>query len=184
MIFFGHLGPTVAVVRIGEKILSKKKHEELNIDYRFVLVGAVLPDIIDKPIGMFFLRGIFHNSRLFAHSLIFAVILTAIGLYRNHKYNKNGILMLGIGSFIHQILDSMWEFPRIMLWPFLGIKFPTRPEGSWVSSDITRLISDPMYYGPELIGFIIIMYFFIKLVRNNGVKDFLKTGRIKTKYKE
>lgn len=178
MIFFGHLGPTVAAVRIGEKVLSKSTGKELNVDYRFVLVGAVLPDIVDKPIGMFFLRNIFHNSRLFAHALIFAVILTAIGIYRNNKYKKNGILMLGIGSFIHQILDSMWKFPKIALWPFLGLKFPPRPEGKWVSDDFTRLISDPTYYGPELIGFIIILYFFVKLVKNNGVKEFLITGKI------
>lgn len=178
MIFFGHLGPAVAAVRIGEKILGKSTEKELNIDYRFVLVGAVLPDLIDKPIGMFFLRNVFHNSRLFAHAIIFAVILTAIGIYRNYKYKKNGILMLGIGSFIHQILDSMWHFPKIALWPFLGLKFPTRAEGRWVSDDFTRLISDPTCYGPELIGLIIILYFFVKLVRNNGIKEFLKSGRI------
>ncbi|MFL0251370.1 metal-dependent hydrolase [Clostridium neuense] len=178
MIFFGHLGPTVAAVRIGEKILSKGNKKELNIDYRFVLVGAVLPDIIDKPIGMFLLRNVFHNSRLFAHSLIFAILLISIGFYRNYKYKKNGILLLGIGSLAHQVLDSMWEFPKIALWPFLGIKFPPRAEGSWVSDDFTRLISDPICYGPELIGFIIILYFFVKLIRNKGIKEFLKTGRI------
>lgn len=179
MIFFGHLGPTVAAVRIGEKILSKGNKKELNIDYRFVLIGAVLPDIIDKPIGMFFFRNVFHNSRLFVHSVIVAVILMIIGFYRSYKYRKSGILLLGIGSLIHQILDSMWKFPKIALWPFLGFKFPPRTEGSWVSDDFTRLISDPTCYGPELIGFIIILYFFVKLIRDKGIKEFLKSGKIK-----
>lgn len=177
MIFFGHLGITTGVVKIYEG-LSGKKDEKSFIDYRFVLVGSILPDIIDKPIGAVFLRSVFHNSRIFAHSLLFAVILIVLGILRNRKYNKQGILLLGIGSLIHQVLDSMWLFPKIALWPFLGFKFPTRTEGNWVMSDVYRLISDPAYYGPELLGFIIIAYYFIKLVRNRKVKEFIRTGRV------
>lgn len=172
MIFFGHLGITTGVVRVYEKVFCK---ENQDIDYRFVLMGSVLPDVIDKPIGMFFLRNVFHNSRLFAHSLIFGVILAGIGIYKGRK----GVFLLGVGSLIHQILDSMWLYPSISLWPFLGLKFPTRPEGSWVSDDMTRLVSNIKYYGPELFGFIIILYFFVKLVRNKGIKEFIKTGKIK-----
>lgn len=175
MIFFGHLGITTGIVRICEKFTPKK---DLDIDYRYILVGSVLPDIIDKPIGAFFLRNVFHNSRIFAHSLLFGIALLCIGAYRKSKCGKAGILFLGIGSLIHQLLDSMWLYPKISLWPFLGLKFPARPEGSWVADDFTRLVSDPKYYGPELFGFIIIAYYFIKLVRNNGIKEFLKTGRI------
>ncbi|URZ09003.1 metal-dependent hydrolase [Clostridium felsineum] len=175
MIFFGHLGLTTGVVKICENtILNKKK----DIDYRFLLVGSILPDLIDKPIGAVFFRNVFHNSRIFGHTILFSAVLLLIGIYRQLKYKKNGILMLGIGSLIHLILDSMWLYTGILLWPFLGWTFPRRPDGNWAGEGITRLLTDPVYYSSEIIGFVIIMYYFIKLIKNGKFKNFIKTGQI------
>jgi membrane-bound metal-dependent hydrolase YbcI (DUF457 family) len=178
MIFFGHLGLTTGVLKTYEGILNKDKKisEKCSIDYRFVLVGSILPDIIDKPIGAGLFRGIFHNSRIFAHTLLFSVLLVCIGLFMLYKQGKNNIFILGICSSIHLILDSMWQFRAILFWPYFGWKFPVRPEGNWVVSDIIRLITDPSYYMPELIGFIIIAYYFIRLIRNNRLEGFIKKG--------
>ncbi|MFL0269106.1 metal-dependent hydrolase [Candidatus Clostridium radicumherbarum] len=178
MIFFGHLGLTTGVIKTYEEILNKDKKisEKPSIDYRFVLVGSILPDIIDKPIGAGLFRGIFHNSRIFAHTLLFSVLLICIGLLMLYKQGKNNIFILGVCSSIHLILDSMWQFPAILFWPYFGWKFPVRPEGNWVVSDIIRLITDPSYYMPELIGFIIIVYYFIRLIRNKQLEDFIKKG--------
>lgn len=72
MIFFGHLGITTGIVNCCEKILHKDKglKNKISIDYRFVMLGSILPDMIDKPIGAFLFRNTFHNSRIFAHTLI------------------------------------------------------------------------------------------------------------------
>lgn len=175
MIFFGHLGLTTGAVKIYEKVNNKTKTQ---IDYRFVLIGAILPDIIDKPIGAFFFRNVFHNSRIFAHTLMFSGLLILLGLFFIKIGKKNNILILGIASFIHLILDSMWLYPKILFWPYFGLKFPVRPEGSWVKNDFIRLVSDPGYYMPEVIGFIIIAYYFIKLIKNKKLKVFLKYGKL------
>lgn len=148
------------------------------IDYRIALIGSILPDIIDKPIGAGLFLSIFHNSRIFGHTLLFSLLLIVIGLYMINKRGKNNILLLGICSFIHLILDSMWLYPNILFWPYFGWKFPVRVEGNWVSSDILRLITDPSYYFPELIGFIIISYFFIRLLRNKQIKYFIRKGKL------
>ncbi|AAK78099.1 hypothetical protein BJV85_000041 [Clostridium acetobutylicum] len=175
MIFFGHLGLTTGAVKICENtVLSKKK----DIDYRFLLVGSILPDLIDKPIGAFFFRNVFHNSRIFGHTLLFSAVLLCIGLYRQLRHKKNGILMLGIGSAIHLILDSMWLYGRILFWPFLGATFPTRPEGHWLNEGILRLLSDPVYFSSEIIGFVIIMYYFIKLIKRGKLRNFIKNGQL------
>jgi inner membrane protein len=180
MTFFGHLGITTEVLKIYEKVFYKKRDlsSKTLIDYRVVLVGAILPDIIDKPIGAYLFRSTFHNSRIFAHTLAFSAILIFIGLYRLFKQRKNNILILGLCTSIHLILDSMWLYPGILLWPCYGLRFPQRAEGNWISSDIVRLITDPSYYLPEIIGFAIIGYYFWGLVRNKQVKSFISKGKL------
>ena len=180
MIFFGHLGITTGIIKTYEKIAYKDRdlRNNIPIDYRLVLVGSILPDIIDKPIGAYLFRSTFHNSRIFAHTLLFCGLLILIGLYMVYKYRKNNILILGIGSSIHLILDSMWLYPKILFWPYFGLKFPERLEGNWLKSDIIRLATDPSYYVPELIGLIIIGYFFMKLVKSRKVKAFIREGKL------
>jgi inner membrane protein len=180
MIFFGHLGITTGVLKIYEKVFYKEKDLNIKtlIDYRVVLVGAILPDIIDKPIGAYLFRNTFHNSRIFAHTLVFSGILAFIGLYMLYKHRKSNILILGLCTFIHLILDSMWLYPGILFWSYYGLKFPQRAEGNWISSDIVSLITDPSYYLPEIIGFGIIAYYFWKLVKNKQVKAFISEGKL------
>ena len=180
MIFFGHLGITTGIIKTYEKIFYKDKHliNQPSIDYRVVLIGSTLPDIIDKPIGAYLLRNTFHNSRIFAHTLVFSSILILIGTYLMYKRRKNNVLLLGICSSIHLILDSMWLYTGILFWPYFGFKFPVRPEGNWLSSDILSLISDPSYYLPEIVGFLIILYYFIKLMKNKQIKSFTSQGKL------
>lgn len=180
MIFFGHLGITTGIIKGYEKIFFENKSldKQNAIDYRYVLVGAVLPDIIDKPIGAYLFRSTFHNSRIFAHTLLFSILLLAIGIYILIKSGNNNVLSLGASSGIHLILDSMWSYPAILFWPYFGIKFPKRPEGNWVGSDMDRLFSDPTYYVPEIVGLIIILFYLIKLLRNKQMKDFVRKGKL------
>lgn len=180
MIFFGHLGITTGVIKIYEKIAHKDIDidSEVSIDYRVVLIGSILPDIIDKPIGAYIFRNTFHNSRIFAHTLLFSVLIMLIGLYILYKHKKSNILLLGTCTSIHLILDSMWLYPEILFWPYFGWRFPVRPEGNWVQSDIIRLATDPSYYLSELIGFMIIAYYFVRLIKNRQINTFLKNGKL------
>lgn len=179
MIFFGHLGLTTGVIKMYETISHKNKiNNEVLIDYRVVLIGSILPDIIDKPIGALLFRNTFHNSRIFGHTLVFSLLFILIGLYMLKKRGKNNILTFGICSSIHLVLDSMWLYPNILFWPYFGWKFPERPEGNWISSDINILLTDPSYYLPELIGFAIILYYFIRLLRNKHIKYFIRQGKL------
>lgn len=180
MILFGHLGITTGAIKIYEKIAYKHKDLEnkVPIDYRVVLIGSVLPDIIDKPIGAFLFRSTFHNSRIFAHTVLFSGLLILLGLYMLYKHKKNNVLLLGVSTFIHLVLDSMWLYPKTLFWPFLMKRLPTRPEGNWVQSNVVRLVTDPTYYLPEIIGFIIIAYFFIRLIKNRKVKLFITEGKL------
>jgi hypothetical protein len=176
MIFFGHVGPTTLILKAYDKVTQKENRQV--IDYRFVAIGSILPDLIDKPIGGFFFRNEFHNSRLFGHTLLFSGILLVIGLFLmiKNKNRSNKIFLLGICSLIHQGLDSMWLYPATFYWPFLGWKFPTRLEGKWLMEGFKRLLSDPSYFIAEIVGAIIVIFFVVRLIKNKKVKEFLKTG--------
>lgn len=180
MIFFGHLGITTGVVKICEKTKIIKTSELYNgqVDYRFVLAGSILPDIVDKPIGAFLFRNYFHNSRIFAHSLLFSLIIMLIGIIINYRNKNLNVFILGFSSLIHLVLDSMWFYPGILLWPYFGLKFPQRPEGHWLASDIINLMTKPSVYLPELIGAAIIIYLFSRLIAKNELRLFIKLGKL------
>lgn len=179
MIFFGHLGPTALLVNLIDKAVINKNKDENKIDYRMVLIGSDLPDIIDKPIGALLFRGVFHNSRIFCHTLLFSGLLFIIGIIKARKSGnyRNNILILGFCSLIHQLLDSMWLYPKIFYWPLFGLKFPPRAEGNWAAEGLARLLTDPFYYVPEVLGIIIIMYYLIKLIKEGQLGKFVKNGK-------
>ncbi|WP_088188422.1 metal-dependent hydrolase [Desulfosporosinus sp. FKA] len=180
MFVFGHVGLTTLTARVIEKSTSEKR-----IDYRLVVIGSLLPDLIDKPIGRILFRNRFESGRVYAHTLAFVLVLISIGLYRLYRYKKIGWLVLAGGSILHAIFDQMWMFPKILFWPFLSGAF-NKPAAhgaakgplAWVPPEYHRLIINPYIYIPEIIGAIVIIYFVIRLYRYRGFSTFLKTGTI------
>src|SRR5438876_766918 len=69
MFLLGHLG-----IGLGLAWLLSWK-SPTRIDYRWVLFGAILPDLIDKPLG--FLAGL--DSRLWAHTFLLLFAILALG---------------------------------------------------------------------------------------------------------
>ncbi|AGK60062.1 hypothetical protein Asulf_00026 [Archaeoglobus sulfaticallidus PM70-1] len=124
------------------------------MDYRLIFIGSLLPDIIDKPLGMILLP--LNNGRVFGHTLLFILILLLIGL----KYRKS--LFLSFASFLHLIEDELWNEPETFFWPLLG-DFPAKEHSSFYEY-IERIISE---YTPslshifisEVIGIVIILIF-------------------------
>jgi membrane-bound metal-dependent hydrolase YbcI (DUF457 family) len=89
------------------------------IDYRLVMVGALLPDIIDGPTG----------GRWFAHTLLFSVMLLAGVMLatRHRRLLRRQLLALPIGTFLHLVLDGMWTDRDRFWWPFFGTDLADRP---------------------------------------------------------
>jgi hypothetical protein len=95
------------------------------IDLRFVLAGALLPDIIDKPIGNIIFASSIGYGRLFGHTLLFVLILAAIGIFL-HGRNRDNAICLSFATLLHLIEDRMWEFPKVLFYPIYGFDFPSR----------------------------------------------------------
>jgi hypothetical protein len=82
------------------------------VDYRLVVLGALLPDAVDGPIG-----GVRYAHTLAAGVVVLlAVMLATVGRRRLRRR----LLAVPIGMLIHLILDGMWTDARVFWWPFQG----------------------------------------------------------------
>jgi hypothetical protein len=104
MFIFGHIGITLGIAFIiFQFVLPRIGIRLKKINYLFVALGAILPDLIDKPIGRILLGESVANGRLFGHTLLFilllklrlkSVLLVKI-LVLNRRYNKQEIANKG-----------------------------------------------------------------------------------------
>jgi hypothetical protein len=87
------------------------------VDYRLVMLGALLPDAIDGPFG-----GVRYAHTLAASAaMLLVVMLATIGRRRLRRQ----LLGIPIGMLIHLILDGMWTDARVFWWPFRGWSLAT-----------------------------------------------------------
>lgn len=164
MLPFAHIGITLVLFWVlGVGLRGVRAH----VRYGYVVVGAMLPDIIDKPLGMVLFADIFGSGRIFAHALVFVVLLGAIG---HHQYKLKGdsrLLVLAGGSLVHQLLDSMWESPATFLWPLMGFSFERLEEYGSFGQYLTNIygnLGEPAFLAlvvTEITGFTIIVLFLL-----------------------
>ena len=91
-------------------------------DYRFVALGALLPDIIDKPLAWFILGDRVEDNHLFAHTMLFGLILALPGLYPASRGNP-WLISLACGVIVHLFCDPVLREPRTLAWPLYGTTF-------------------------------------------------------------
>jgi hypothetical protein len=125
-------GAAWSVERVTDRLFRRRKaataietteqSPPFGFDYRFVALGAVLPDIIDKPLAWWFLEGRVEDDHLFAHTLLFALVLALPGLYFARRGNP-ALLSLAFGVFTHLLCDPVLREPHTMFWPLGGTMF-------------------------------------------------------------
>ena len=178
----GHLEPSPQidtsqsspVNRIASWIISLGN----KIDIRLLFIGSLLPDIIDKPVGQYFFRETFSNGRIFAHTLLFLILITLAGVFVYRRHRKNWLLTLSFGTFTHLIFDQMWRMPQTLLWPLFGFTFPKFSLTNWVPNIFQLLLTDPATYVPELVGGAILILFVWVLLSNRRLFAFIRRGRV------
>lgn len=172
---FWHLGVTAAIVFVT---LGRKR-----IDYRIVLLGAILPDLIDKPLGRIFFEDQFGTSRLFGHTLAFVLALFLLTQLILRGETLRRWFILSIACLLHLGLDAMWNDPVTLFWPLFGTKFPPHPVDSYWLEVLLRPFEHPVEGLKEVAGLVCLLYLGIGhgIVRGPGLKAFLRTGRLPAK---
>lgn len=162
-------------------LLNRVKGRIGSIDYRIILVGSLLPDIIDKSVWLFarsLYSGNYLSGRDYVHTVLFNLALFIGGLVLI-RYRKSWLLIISLSSFMHLLLDQMWRSPVVLLWPLLGsLPKPEREIIDWFAYLIQRLFSRPAVYVPEIIGLVIISLFAYRLRVKKKVVSFLRDGAI------
>lgn len=137
-----------------------------------LLLGTVLPDFIDKPLFYLMLLlarmtggsvGYINNSRTFAHTAIFLLLITGLAVLRRSKT----LAAIAFGVATHLLLDNLGDglagyfMPDIthppqqsaliaLLWPFYKSYFVISPFDT-LAGHMHRSIN-PLSLGFEVIG--------------------------------
>ena len=155
----------VAIPLLLYEITAFKK--ALNVQRFSLIVGSMLPDILEKPLALMHLasgRGIFHAP------FVWLVIWGTLSLVFKKKDVINGVCF---GSIIHLMLD----LPGISLfWPFVQYNFVylEDPLLVWLES----LLHNPVVITTEIMGILSLLFI---IYRNhlwfhiNTIRTFLLT---------
>ena len=169
---FWHLGGTLWLFRW---IFRDPK-----VDVRFLLLGAILPDLIDLPIGTVILADRYSTGELWSHSLLAAsVYMVAVLLLTRRGRRRRAWMALGVGWLFHLLLDGMWAEQEVFLWPFFGWEIPPGEAPFWPLA-WERALSDPWRWVEEIIGVAYLVWLWIALdmssvSRRQSVR---RTGRL------
>ena len=158
------------------RLLNSIRSRMGSIDYRLVVIGSLLPDILDKPLFLFGPGELFPSGHAYGHTFLFNLLLLVCGsiLFR---YKKPWLLVISLSSCIHLVLDRIWNNPVTLWWPLLG-PFAKGETAGWISDKIHVLTSNPSAYIPEIIGATVILLLGYRLLTRKNITNFIKTGAL------
>ena len=206
MLFLGHTGITLGLAWFTQSLWQKRHNTRVQtpapqiasrvangpvgsaimptytrihyLDFRLVLLGSMLPDLIDKPVGIFLLGQVFSNGRIFSHTALFTLSFLVAGIIFYQKRAGVALLTIGYGSLMHLVLDGMWTDLRTLLWPLQGWAFTKGDMSHWLSRMLFALTHDGQAYISEGLGAAILIVFFVIILRRGQVWRWLKTGQL------
>ncbi|MFC1905905.1 metal-dependent hydrolase [Chloroflexota bacterium] len=193
MLIFGHAGITLTAGLVIKKAFHYKFEHAVEdepstgssfkrivdkMDLRILILGSMLPDLIDKPLGQVIFRESIGNGRIYAHTLLFLIAISIAGFYLLRSRRHIWLIVLVFGCLLHIIEDEMWMMPKTLFWPFMGLTFDKLDLDYWLGSLWFEFLHDPSVYIPEWIGISVVVGFVSWLVYRKEVWRFIKGERI------
>lgn len=90
-------------------------------DYRLLIVGSVLPSVIDGVSGG---RWLMH-SLVVSVGLLAVVMLVTAGRDERRRRARRTLLGLPLGMMLHLVFTGAWTDTATFWWPFSGASLPT-----------------------------------------------------------
>jgi len=121
MLLLGHLGFTLGAAQAAETAQHNASRRRgfpgsNFVDYRLIAVGAMLPELIDKPLMLLPLPEVLDVSRTFGHSLLLPLLLLVLWRAGSVRMRR-ATLTLGLASLLHLVLDAVLSTSQTLLWP-------------------------------------------------------------------
>lgn len=148
------------------------------IDYRAVLLGAVLPDLIDGLADVFVYEGT--SGRGAAHSLL-VVVLVAVVVLGFGGARRLAVFGIPVGWLLHLVGDGMWNAPRTFLWPAFGTAFSDAPAEPYSWDLLTDPLAHLSTWGAEAAGALLLAWFWVAFGLGHGdrFRQFLRDGALR-----
>jgi membrane-bound metal-dependent hydrolase YbcI (DUF457 family) len=133
-------------------------------DYRVLAIGALIPDVVDYPLG----------GAWFMHSIVTSVgVLVAVVLvYRRGSLGRRRWLALPIGMFLHLVFDGVFNNTALFWWPLAGFDV----------SGVNVPALDRMQWNGvlEIVGVIMLLWLWKKnsLSQRQVRQRFVRTGQL------
>ncbi|WP_440946671.1 metal-dependent hydrolase [Methanosarcina sp. T3] len=187
MFILGHIGITLGIFYFLSRLLPKKN---IPVDFKWIAFGALLPDFIDKPLGRIILAETIGSGRIFAHTLLFAILLGLLAAYAFYQKGWTVPLIVAGASFCHLLEDQIWNSPEVLFWPFLGWKFPKDTLSGGFIEYFMKILNNsynPASAGvfiPEIVGLSIILLFAASRIRSKIEAKNISSQTMKEKAKE
>lgn len=155
--FFWFLGLSFALVLV---VFSSPA-----LDYRLVMLGAVLP-VAEGVLG----------GPWVLHTLLAPVVIMTVVMLMTQKKRllRRQWLGLPIGLFMHLVLDGSWADAKVFWWPFLGVDGVL---GGSMVNEFERSL--PTVLVMEIIGLGVLAFLAQRLaLRTEGRDVFRTTGQV------
>jgi inner membrane protein len=148
------------------------------IDYRFVLLGAVLPDLVDVPLGAWLLEG---GDRYLGHTLLAATFVAVVVVITLRGERRLSVFGVAVGWLLHLVVDGMWRAPVIFLWPAFGAEFPTASQEPYDWDLLAHPADHLGTWAAELVGALVLAWFAVAfgLGSRTRRRRFLEDGRLR-----
>ncbi|HLF60284.1 MAG TPA: metal-dependent hydrolase [Acidimicrobiia bacterium] len=150
------------------------------VDVRFLLFGALLPDLVDLMVGTIILPERFSTGEIYFHSLLVPTLYTAVVLLTTRRGRRRRAFMaVGVGWLFHLLLDGLWIDPEVLFWPFFGWDITAGEMPFWPSA-WQRALGDPWRWVLDAVGlgYLIWLWFATGLTDRERRVTLYRTGRI------
>jgi hypothetical protein len=147
---------------------------------RFLLAGAVLPDVVDLMLGTVVLAETYSIGELWLHTLLAPTVYTiGVLLLTRRGRRRRAYMALGVGWLLHILLDGLWTDPEVLFWPFFGWELPAGEAPFWPLA-WQRAWGDPWRWVIEFVGlgYLVWLWFAAGLNQRDRRDALVRTGRI------
>lgn len=181
MFVFGHMG-------IGSRLV---RPWTTGLPLRFVLLGTLLPDLIDKPLyyGLSWITGrqgaelgLISGTRTFGHTALLLLLLTGIAVFK--KSRVFAALCFGVAS--HLFLDNLGDYfggapesaigtEYALLFPLLGAQFPVMPFEN--AGEHLQSVGKTYLWVGEILGALLLAWEYWKWSHKSEIFAFIERRR-------
>ena len=126
------------------------------IDYRWILIGAIAPDLVDGALSLVIYEG--DTGRGVAHSVLAVVVIAVAVLLLTRGHRRLSMFGLAVGWLLHLVADGMWAAPETFLWPAFGSSFAAAPAEPYSWDLFVHPVDHLAVWAGELAGIIALVY--------------------------